>query len=48
MKSQIQVFVLIYFAAIAYSQPKLSLDLGLGIYQPTLTGFDTGFDEEVL
>ena len=45
MKSQIQVFVLIYFVSTAFSQPKLSFDLGLGIYQPTLTGFDTGFDE---
>ena len=43
MKSQIQVFIF-YLAVAAGSitsaQPKLSVDLGLGFYQPTLTGFD--------
>ena len=43
MKSQIQEFIF-YLAVAAGSitsaQPKLSVDLGLGFYQPTLTGFD--------
>ncbi|MBL7013768.1 MAG: hypothetical protein ISR83_05070 [Candidatus Marinimicrobia bacterium] len=44
MKNKIQCFIL--FAGILLSntsliaQPKLSLELGMGIYEPTLTGFD--------
>ena len=40
MKSQIQVLLLFLLIAVGYSQPKLSFDLGLGLYQPTLTGYD--------
>ena len=40
MKSQIQVLLLFLVIAVGYSQPKLSFDLGLGVYQPTLTGYD--------
>ena len=40
MKSQIQVLVLFLVISLGYSQPKLSVDLGLGLYQPTLTGYD--------
>ena len=40
MKSQIQVLLLFFLITWGYSQPKLSFDLGVGIYQPTLTGFD--------
>ena len=44
MKSQkynlIIVFVLVFVNNVANSQPKLSVDLGLGLYQPILEGFD--------
>ena len=40
MKSQIQVLLLFLFISLGYTQPKLSFDLGLGFYQPTLTGYD--------
>ena len=40
MKSQIQVLLLFLLIAVGNSQPKLSFDLGLGLYQPTLTGYD--------
>ena len=40
MKSQIQVLLLFFLITIGFSQPKLSFDLGIGLYQPTLTGFD--------
>ena len=40
MKSQIYVLLIIFLGSAGISQPKLSLDLGLGFYQPTLTGFD--------
>ena len=40
MKSQIQVFLFFLLISFGYAQPKLSFDLGLGIYQPTLTGYD--------
>lgn len=40
MKSQIQVLLFFLLISIGYTQPRLSFDLGLGIYQPTLTGYD--------
>ena len=40
MKSQIYVLLIFFLSSVGFSQPKLSLDLGLGLYQPTLTGFD--------
>jgi len=43
MKSQIQVLIFcsaIWIGELTPAQPNLSLDLGLGFYQPTLTGFD--------
>ena len=40
MKSQIYVLLIIFLGSTGISQPKLSLDLGIGFYQPTLTGFD--------
>ena len=42
MKSQKYnlIIVLILLFNVANSQPKLSIDLGLGLYQPTLEGFD--------
>ncbi|MBI90077.1 MAG: hypothetical protein CMG60_08325 [Candidatus Marinimicrobia bacterium] len=43
MKSQIYVFILslLLFAwDRAYSQPKISVDMGFGFYEPTLSGFD--------
>ena len=40
MKSQIQVFLFFLLISFGYAQPKLSFDLGLGIYQPTLSGYD--------
>ena len=40
MKSQIQVFLFFLLISFGYMQPKLSFDLGLGIYQPTLSGYD--------
>ena len=44
MKSQkynlIIVFVLVFVNNVVNSQPKLSVDLGLGLYQPILEGFD--------
>ena len=43
MKSQIYVFMvclLPLFSGILKAQPKLSIDLGFGFYEPTLVGFD--------
>lgn len=40
MKSQIQVLLFFLIISLGYSQPRLSFDLGLGIYQPNLTGYD--------
>ena len=40
MKSQIHVFLIFFLVSGVTAQPKLSLELGLGFYQPTLTGFD--------
>jgi hypothetical protein len=43
MKSQIQVFILLIFLfghGFLIAQPKLSVDFGVGFYEPTLTGFD--------
>jgi len=43
MKSQIYVFIislLPFCNNIVQGQPKLSIDLGVGFYEPTLTGFD--------
>jgi len=40
MKSQIYVLLILFLSSVGFAQPKLSLDLGLGLYQPTLTGFD--------
>ena len=40
MKSQIQVLLLFLLISSGYTQPKLSFDLGLGFYQPTLIGYD--------
>ena len=34
------VLLIIFLGSAGISQPKLSLDLGIGFYQPTLTGFD--------
>ena len=43
MKSQIQVLIIIYsiaFGSFTIAQPKLSIDFGMGFYEPSLTGFD--------
>ena len=43
MKSQIQVFFLIFHGLVVSpmdAQPKISIDLGLGIYEPLMEGFD--------
>ena len=40
MKSQIQVLLFFLLISIGYTQPRLSFDLGLGIYQPSLIGYD--------
>ena len=43
MKSQIYVLVICalpFFNDIAKGQPKVSVDLGIGFYEPTLVGFD--------
>ena len=44
MKSQIKYILIFTFLLSSFSgvkaQPKLSIDLGLGLYQPTLDGFD--------
>ena len=43
MKSQIQVLllsILVNCVSPAFAQPKISIELGLGVYQPTLSGFD--------
>jgi hypothetical protein len=43
MKSQIQVLILtiiVSLSSIVIAQPKLSVDFGMGVYQPTLSGFD--------
>ena len=43
MKSQIYVFIislLPFCNDIVHGQPKLSIDMGVGFYEPTLTGFD--------
>ena len=40
MKCQIQVFTIFLILTNTYSQPNLSIDMGLGFYQPELTGFD--------
>ena len=40
MKSQIQVLLFFLIISLGYTQPRLSFDLGLGIYQPSLIGYD--------
>ena len=44
MKSQIKYILILTFLLLCFSrviaQPKLSIDLGLGLYQPSLDGFD--------
>ncbi len=43
MKSQIYVFIVLFLAIStdnADAQPKISIDLGIGYYEPTLAGFD--------
>ena len=40
MNGQIYVLVLFLLFSLGKSQPKLSFDLGMSIYQPTLTGYD--------
>ena len=43
MKSQIYVLIISLLPLcndIAHGQPKLSIDMGVGFYEPTLTGFD--------
>ena len=40
MKSQIFVFIIILLSSAAFAQPKISIDFGIGFYQPTLSGFD--------
>jgi len=43
MKSQIYVFIISLLPLcndIVHGQPKLSIDMGVGFYEPTLTGFD--------
>ena len=43
MKSQIQVFIImcfIAFGSFTSAQPRLSVDFGMGFYEPTLIGFD--------
>ena len=44
MKSQIKYILIFSFLLSSFSrvsaQPKLSIDLGLGLYQPSLDGFD--------
>ncbi len=44
MKSQIYLLIIFFWASSTFAQPKLSLDIGLGFYQPTLTGFDENID----
>lgn len=44
MKSQILQFKsipLLFFMVSLYSQPKISIDLGTGFYEPTMKGFDS-------
>ena len=44
MKSQIHVFrliILFFLLSRVLAQPKLSFDIGLGLYEPRLTGFDS-------
>ena len=40
MNGQIYVFVFFLLFSLGKTQPKLSFDLGMSIYQPTLTGYD--------
>ena len=43
MKSQILVFIfsmLLFMSEFLIGQPKLSVDIGMGFYEPTLSGFD--------
>tara|TARA_B100000214_G_C23816216_1_gene557455 strand:+ start:64 stop:783 length:720 start_codon:yes stop_codon:yes gene_type:complete len=43
MKSQIYVFIALFFTICVnnvVAQPKISIDLGFGYYEPTLSGFD--------
>ena len=42
IKSQIQVFLLylLILSASSNAQPKLSFDIGMGFYEPSLSGFD--------
>ena len=42
IKSQIHVFILyvLLFSSLLNAQPKLSVDFGMGFYEPSLTGFD--------
>ena len=53
MKSQIKYILIFSFLLSSFSrvsaQPKLSIDLGLGLYQPSLDGFDdniSNYDSE--
>ena len=43
MKSQIYVFIMAMLPLVGdviKAQPKLSIDMGIGFYEPTLVGFD--------
>ena len=40
MKSQIYVLTIFCLLSNGFAQPKFSLDIGFGFYEPTLTGFD--------
>ena len=43
MKSQIHVLIISTFLLMSgflVGQPKISVDLGMGFYEPTLSGFD--------
>ena len=43
MKSQIYVFIMALLPLVGdviKAQPKLSIDMGIGFYEPTLVGFD--------
>ena len=43
MKSQIYVFIMALLplvVGVVKAQPKLSIDMGIGFYEPTLVGFD--------
>jgi len=44
MKNKIQCYILLlgilFMSPTVMAQPKISLELGLGIYEPILSGFD--------